>query len=105
LQGDWRRVFQCARDHNRAIEIDGYPDRQDLDVELLKLARDSGTIISFGSDAHAPDQLPFLDFSIAAARYVGIPESRILNCETVGNCLSGPRSLEDDRKPRLVAVA
>jgi putative hydrolase len=83
LQADWRRVFECARDHNRAIEVDGYPDRQDLDVDLLRLARDIGTLISFGSDAHAPDQLAFLDFSIAAARHVGIPESHILNCKTV----------------------
>jgi histidinol phosphatase-like PHP family hydrolase len=88
LQADWRRVFECARDHNRAIEVDGYPDRQDLDVELLRLARDIGTLISFGSDAHAPDQLAFLDFSIAAARHVGIPESHILNCKTVDALLA-----------------
>jgi histidinol phosphatase-like PHP family hydrolase len=87
LQADWSRVFRCAREHNRAIEIDGYPDRQDLDVELLKIARETGTIISLGSDAHAPDQLSFLDFSIAAARHVGIPESRILNCKTADELL------------------
>jgi histidinol phosphatase-like PHP family hydrolase len=27
LQAGWRRVFQCAHDHNRAVEID-YPDRR-----------------------------------------------------------------------------
>ena len=88
LKADWPRVFACAREHNRAIEIDGYPDRQDLDVELLRLARDLGTLVSFGSDAHAPDQLAFLDFSIAAARRVGIPASQILNCKTADELLA-----------------
>ena len=40
-------------------------------------------VCSFGSDAHAPEQLTFLDFNIAAARQVGIPESQILQCKTV----------------------
>jgi histidinol phosphatase-like PHP family hydrolase len=88
LNADWRRVFEFARAHDRAIEIDGYPDRQDLDIELLNLARDTGVLISFGSDAHAPAQLAFLDFSIASARRAGIPESRILNCKTVDQLLA-----------------
>ena len=88
LNADWQRVFEFARARDRAIEIDGYPDRQDLDIELLKLARDTGVLISFGSDAHAPAQLAFLDFSIASARRAGIPESRILNCKTVDQLLA-----------------
>ena len=88
LRADWGRVFEYARDHDRAIEIDGYPDRQDLDVELLRMARDAGTLISFGSDAHAPNQLAFLDFSIAGACEAGIPASRILNCWTVDQLLA-----------------
>jgi DNA polymerase (family 10) len=79
LTADWPRVFECARRHGCAIEIDGYPDRQDLDVELLQIARDEGTMISIGSDAHATDQLAFLDFGIAAARRVGVPDAQILN--------------------------
>ena len=82
LHADWPAVFACARDGDRAIEVDGYPDRQDLDIELLRTARDCGTLISFGSDAHAPEQLEFLDFSIAAARQLGIPAAQILNCKT-----------------------
>ncbi len=88
LRADWPRVFYQAREENKAIEIDGSPDRQDLDVELLGIARDAGTMISFGSDAHAPDQLAFLDFSIAAARAAGIPASQILNCKSAAELLA-----------------
>ncbi len=80
LQADWGRVFDRARERNRAIEIDAFPDRQDLDAELLKQVRDAGTLISIGSDSHASWQLRFLDYGIAAAREVGIPPERILNC-------------------------
>jgi DNA polymerase (family X) len=82
LHADWPRVFDRAVQNDRAIEIDAYPDRQDLDVDLLPLARESGVRISIGSDAHATDQLAALDYGIAAARVAGIPSSRILNCMT-----------------------
>ena len=88
LQADWPRVFDCARRHSCAVEIDGYPDRQDLDVDLLQVARDQGTIISIGSDAHATDQVAFLDFGIAAARSAGIADERILNCMTAEQLLA-----------------
>lgn len=88
LQADWARVFQTARECGRAVEIDAYPDRQDLDVGLLRLARDSGVLISIGSDAHAPSQLEFLAYGVAAALEVGIPPQRILNHWTADELLA-----------------
>jgi histidinol phosphatase-like PHP family hydrolase len=88
LQADWPRVFACARELDRAVEIDGYPDRQDLDLDLLSLARETGVRISIGSDAHAPEQLEFLDYGIAAAIRAGIPQERIINCMTAEQLLS-----------------
>lgn len=88
LAADWRRVFECARDHDRAVEIDGYPDRQDLDGDLLTVAREVGVRISIGSDAHAAGQLEFLEFGIAAARRAGIPHDRIVNCMTADEVLA-----------------
>src|SRR5207237_111225 len=39
LTADWAGVFACAARLDKAVEIDSYPDRQDLNVELLRLAR------------------------------------------------------------------
>jgi histidinol phosphatase-like PHP family hydrolase len=80
LTADWGRVFECARACDCAVEIDGFPDRQDLDLERLRLARETGVRISIGSDAHAPHQIAFVDYGLAAARLAGIPDDRILNC-------------------------
>jgi len=79
LHAEWPRVFAVAAEEDCAVEIDAYPDRQDLDVELLALARDAGVRISIGSDAHAPAQLGFAVLGVAAALAAGIPRTRILN--------------------------
>jgi DNA polymerase (family 10) len=79
LTADWPRVFAEAARLDKALEIDCYPDRQDLNVELLKIARDHGTRISLGTDAHHAWQLEFIELGLAAAVRAKIPADRILN--------------------------
>jgi histidinol phosphatase-like PHP family hydrolase len=79
LRADWPRVFEAAANAGTALEIDAFPDRQDLQVELLELARQAGVWISIGSDAHHPDELDHLEIGEAAAVRAGIPPGRILN--------------------------
>jgi histidinol phosphatase-like PHP family hydrolase len=82
LKADWERAFAIAAELDKAVEIDGYPDRQDLSHDLLKLAKKSGCRISLGTDAHDPLQLRFMDYSLAAAIRSGIAKDRILNFMT-----------------------
>lgn len=79
LKADWARVFAFAAELDKAVEIDSYPDRQDLSSDLLPLAAQSGCRISIGTDAHHPWQLQFIDFGLAAALQAGISPDRILN--------------------------
>jgi putative hydrolase len=79
LKADWPRVFAEAARLDKALEIDCYPDRQDLNVELLKIARDHGTRISLGTDAHHRWQLEFIDLGLATALRAKIPADRIVN--------------------------
>ena len=79
LRADWSRVFDLAATLNKAVEVDAYPDRQDLDVELLQIARAAGVRISLGTDAHHPWQLRFIELGLAAALLAKIPRERILN--------------------------
>jgi len=92
LQADWRRVFELAAKLDKAVEIDCYPDRQDLNVDLLKLAKKAGVRISLGTDAHHPWQLEFIDFGLAAAIAAGIPKERVLNFMTCEELLAWARS-------------
>ena len=79
LEADWKVVFDTAAELDKAVEIDGYPDRQDLSLELVQVAKASGCRISLGTDSHDPQQLQFMDFSLAAAIAAGIKQDRILN--------------------------
>src|SRR3954449_5099939 len=66
LSADWARVFALAAEFDKAVEIDGYPDRQDLSPDLLRLAKKAGCRISLGTDAHDPLQLRFMEYSLAS---------------------------------------
>ena len=92
LTARWDIVFEEALRRDVALEIDGYPDRQDLDVDLLHLAAATGIRISLGSDAHAPGDLSFLDFAMAAAVQAGIRNERIINTMPVAGLREWVRS-------------
>ena len=79
LTADWRRVFDLAAELDKAVEIDAYPDRQDLSLDLVKLAKKAGCRISLGTDSHDPLQLRFMEYALASAVKVGVPKERILN--------------------------
>ena len=83
LTAEWRKVFDEAARLDKAVEIDGYPDRQDLNVDLLRIAAKSGCRISFGTDSHGPTQLEFMEYCAAAALKAGIKKDRILNFMSV----------------------
>lgn len=79
LKADWSRVFAEAAKLDKALEIDCYPDRQDLSIDLLKIAREQGSLISLGTDAHHAWQLEFIPLGLAAALRAKIPAERIVN--------------------------
>jgi DNA polymerase (family 10) len=79
LQADWARVFAGAAALGKAVEIDGYADRQDLQASLLKIARKEGVRISLGTDAHHPEQLVYMELGLAAALQAKIPPERIVS--------------------------
>jgi histidinol phosphatase-like PHP family hydrolase len=79
LSADWARVFALAAQLDKAVEIDCYPDRQDLNIDLLAIARQEGCRISMGTDSHGPSQLAFMDLGITAAIRAKLDPKRILN--------------------------
>jgi putative hydrolase len=100
LKADWSRVFAEAARLDKALEIDCYPDRQDLNVELLKIARKHGTRISLGTDAHHPWQLEFIDLGLAAALRAKISADRILNFMPAFELQAWARGLRHHSKSR-----
>jgi histidinol phosphatase-like PHP family hydrolase len=88
LQADWRRVFGMAASLDKAVEVDAYPDRQDLSLPLLKIAKQEGVRIAIDTDAHSPPQLAFAELGLAAALDAGIPADRIINFMSLSDLLA-----------------
>jgi putative hydrolase len=96
LQADWPRVFAEAARRGKAVELDATPARQDLDVELARIAEAEGVEwFSIGSDAHAANELGFLPFGFATAALAGIPRKRILNYRTADEVVAWASELRD----------
>jgi putative hydrolase len=79
VAADWDTVFAAAARRRVAIEIDGYPDRQDVDWTLAASALEAGCLLALDSDAHATEELLFSRMAIAHARLAGIPPERVIN--------------------------
>ena len=95
LSADWARVFALAAQLDKAVEIDCYPDRQDLSIDLLAIARKEGCRISMGTDSHGPSQLEFMELGIAAAIRAKLDPKRILNYMPTQELLNWAQSLRD----------
>jgi DNA polymerase (family 10) len=88
LKADWPRGFALAVKLDKAVEIDAYPDRQDLSIDLVRLAKKSGYRISLGTDSHDASQLRFIQLGLASALIAGVKTDRILNFLTRDELLS-----------------
>jgi histidinol phosphatase-like PHP family hydrolase len=98
LKADWPRVFARAARLDKAVEIDSYPDRQDLNLALLKIARKEGVRISLGTDAHHAHQLEFIELGLAAALEARISPDRIVNFMDLPSLFAWVRKLRGRRR-------
>jgi histidinol phosphatase-like PHP family hydrolase len=92
LAADWEHVFAAASEAGTALEVDCYPDRQDLDVPLLRAAAEGELFVSIGTDAHSTGELRFMPIGIATAILAGFPRERILNFMPAERLLARTRS-------------
>ena len=79
LRARWEVVFAACVEHDVAVEINGFPRRQDLDWDLARLAVDAGCEFLLASDAHAPRHLEYDAYASAIAMKAEVPRERILN--------------------------
>jgi putative hydrolase len=79
LYADWKRVFEAGVEHDVAFEINATPARQDLQIDLLEIARDVGLRLSIGTDSHSIPELYWFPIALASAVRAGISQERIIN--------------------------
>ena len=80
---DFDRVFEEAGKRGVMIEINGNPNRLDIDWRLVKRARDRGVTFSIHPDAHSIREYNALITGTWVARKAGLSPGEIFNTRPV----------------------
>jgi DNA polymerase (family X) len=76
---DIERVLTGARERGVAIEINGQPDRLDLNEWHCKLAKEMEVKLVISTDAHSPIELGFMRFAVDQARRGWLEPGDVIN--------------------------
>ncbi len=79
LDVDWQKVFEKAKEKQVALELNSTPDRLDLPVNLLRLAKKIGNKIVINTDSHTIGSMPNIWLGVYQARRAFLEESDVLN--------------------------
>lgn len=78
-QVDFDRIFEAAVANDVMIEINGNPNRLDLDWRLLRRAADRGVTFSIHPDAHSTAEMDYVVSGCDVARKGGLAPAQIFN--------------------------
>jgi DNA polymerase (family X) len=77
---DFEKIFEFCVKNNKALEINGYPNRLDLSDPVIKLAIEAGVKLTIDTDSHASYQMELMKYGVAIARRGWAKKSDIINC-------------------------
>jgi DNA polymerase (family 10) len=77
---DLEAVLEGARRMGKALELNSYYDRLDLNEIYLKKAKELGVPVSLGTDTHSAGGLQMMRFGVGISRRAWLGKSDILNC-------------------------
>ncbi len=89
---DLDQVFGAAKRHGKAIEINAYPARLDLNDVHARRARDLGVLVAVSTDAHVLDHLGTIELGVATARRAWVEKPGVVNTWPVKKLLAWARS-------------
>lgn len=76
---DYERIFGVAAENGVLIEINGNPDRLELDWRHLQRAKAMGVRFSINPDAHSTEAISHVFYGVNVARKGGLEGADILN--------------------------
>jgi DNA polymerase (family X) len=85
---DLAAVIKAAARAGKALELNAYYDRLDLNEFHLKEAKAQGVKISLGTDAHYAHGMEMMRFGVGVARRAWLEKGDILNCLTAKKLLA-----------------
>ncbi|HEY5501561.1 MAG TPA: PHP domain-containing protein, partial [Candidatus Humimicrobiaceae bacterium] len=72
-------LIECSSKYQKAIEINSYYLRLDLNEENSRKAKNAGIMISINTDSHRPNNLDMMRLGVDIARKAGLEKNHIIN--------------------------
>jgi DNA polymerase (family 10) len=88
---DLDAVLAAAHAHGKAVEINGSPERLDLNDAHARRAAEAGVPLSISTDAHYLSELDHMDLGVAVARRAWLGRAEILNARPLDDLLAWTR--------------
>ena len=79
---DMEAIFQAAREHKKALELNANPVRLDLDDIQCATAKSYGIPVVINTDAHHVDGLDVMQYGVLQARRAGLTRDDVANTQT-----------------------
>ncbi len=76
---DMEAILQAAAKHGTMIEINGSPQRQELDWVSCKRAKSLGVKLVINPDAHSPSEIDYTGYGVSVARRGWLSKEDIFN--------------------------
>ncbi|HXJ33444.1 MAG TPA: DNA polymerase/3'-5' exonuclease PolX [Candidatus Eisenbacteria bacterium] len=76
---DLERVLDTAKRHDKAIEINAYPTRLDLNAVQARRAHERGVLLAIDTDAHMVDHLASMELGVMTARRGWVQPAGVIN--------------------------
>lgn len=79
---DVAQLIEWAAEYDKIVELNANPYRLDLCIEHLQLAMEKNVKVAINTDAHAIDQLRFMDIGVKYAQKAWLKKELIVNTWT-----------------------
>lgn len=89
---DLEKIIQEAKIKGKALELNAYYDRLDLNEFYLKKAKEQGIKISIGTDTHYAGGFQMLRYGVGIARRAWLEKRDILNCLSYNQLIKAKKS-------------
>jgi DNA polymerase (family X) len=100
---DLEAVFTIACSHGKALEINCYPERVDLNDVQARRARERGVLLAISTDTHVLDQLDTMRLGVSAARRAWVGPAEVVNTWSVDKLRAWARKAATPGRRRAAA--
>lgn len=76
---DMEAIFNAAKEHGVALEINAHPSRLDLDDVHARRAVDLGIPLTINTDSHSDTDMDLIQFGVATARRAWVEAEQVIN--------------------------